>query len=125
MGAALGAVSVAAQPAQLALDQIQLAAQQVKLGPQIAVDHLAGDQRQMRQLHGAGGRLPPLGGSAGREASLAQILGPSFAQDEMADVIDKLIKVYVEQRTEEESFLDTFRRVGIDPFKERVYAANH
>ena len=59
------------------------------------------------------------------EASLAQILGPSFAQDEMADVIDKLIKVYVEQRTEEESFLDTFRRVGIDPFKERVYAANH
>ena len=66
-----------------------------------------------------------LGGSAGREASLAQILGPSFAQDEMADVIDKLIKVYVEHRTEEESFLDTFRRVGIDPFKERVYAANH
>ena len=43
----------------------------------------------------------------------------------MADVIDKIIKVYVEQRTEEESFLDTYRRIGIDPFKERVYAANH
>ena len=66
-----------------------------------------------------------LGGSAGRDASLAQILGPSFAEADMADVIDKIIKVYVEQRTEEESFLDTYRRVGIDPFKERVYAANH
>ena len=66
-----------------------------------------------------------LGGSAGREASLAQILGPSFAQDEMADVIDRIIAVYVENRTEDERFLDTFRRVGIDPFKERVYAANH
>ncbi|MBD9678758.1 nitrite/sulfite reductase [Pseudomonas sp. PDM18] len=66
-----------------------------------------------------------LGGSASREASLAQILGPSFAQDQMADVIEKIINVYVEQRTEEERFLDTYRRIGIDPFKERVYAANH
>lgn len=66
-----------------------------------------------------------LGGSASRDASLAQILGPSFAQDQMADVIEKIINVYVEQRTEEERFLDTFRRIGIDLFKERVYAANH
>ena len=66
-----------------------------------------------------------LGGSSGRDASLAQILGPSFAQDDMADVIDKIINVYVEQRSEVESFLDTFRRIGVDPFKERVYAANH
>ena len=66
-----------------------------------------------------------LGGSAGRDASLAQILGPSFAEADMADVIDKIVKVYVERRTEEESFLDTFRRIGVDPFKERVYAANH
>ncbi|MBO3275513.1 nitrite/sulfite reductase [Pseudomonas schmalbachii] len=66
-----------------------------------------------------------LGGSSARDASLAQILGPSFAQDQMADVIEKIIKVYVEQRSEDEAFLDTFRRIGIDPFKERVYAANH
>ncbi|PJI47632.1 MAG: sulfite reductase [Pseudomonas sp.] len=66
-----------------------------------------------------------LGGSSSREASLAQILGPSFAQDQMADVIEKIIKVYVEQRTEDERFLDTYRRIGIDLFKERVYAANH
>ncbi|ESW36219.1 hypothetical protein O164_31320 [Pseudomonas taiwanensis SJ9] len=43
----------------------------------------------------------------------------------MADVIEKLIAVYVEQRTEEERFIDTYQRIGIDPFKERVYAANH
>ncbi|UPQ84609.1 nitrite/sulfite reductase [Pseudomonas knackmussii] len=66
-----------------------------------------------------------LGGSSGRNASLGQILGPSFAQDVMPDVIEKVISVYVEQRTEDEQFLDTFRRIGIDPFKERVYAANH
>ena len=59
------------------------------------------------------------------EADYHQILGPSFAEADMADVIDKIIKVYVEKRTDEESFLDTFRRVGVDPFKERVYAANH
>lgn len=66
-----------------------------------------------------------LGGSSGRNASLGQILGPSFAQDVMPDVIEKIIGVYVEQRTEDEQFLDTYRRIGIDPFKERVYAANH
>ncbi len=66
-----------------------------------------------------------LGGSSGRNASLGQILGPSFAQEVMPDVIEKIIGVYVEQRTEDEQFLDTYRRIGIDPFKERVYAANH
>jgi len=66
-----------------------------------------------------------LGGSSGRDASLGQILGPSFAQDAMPDVIEKIINVYVEQRTEDEQFIDTFRRIGIEPFKERVYAANH
>ena len=58
-----------------------------------------------------------LGGSSARDASLGQILGPSFAQEQMADVIDKIIQVYVERRTEEEPFIDTFRRIGIDPFR--------
>ncbi|WP_312601747.1 MULTISPECIES: nitrite/sulfite reductase [Pseudomonas] len=66
-----------------------------------------------------------LGGYAGRDASLAKILGPSFAQGEMPDVIEKIINVYVDQRTEDERFIDTYRRIGIDPFKERVYAKNH
>ncbi|TLX61823.1 nitrite/sulfite reductase [Stutzerimonas nosocomialis] len=66
-----------------------------------------------------------LGGSASRNASLGQILGPSFAQDVMPDVISKIIDVYVESREEDEPFIDTYRRIGIAPFKERVYAANH
>ena len=66
-----------------------------------------------------------LGGSSSRDASLGQILGPSFAQEDMPDVIEKLVGVYLERRTEDERFIDTFRRIGIEPFKERVYAANH
>lgn len=63
-----------------------------------------------------------LGGASQHDASIGKILGPSFAQDDMPDVIAKIIDVYVEKRTEEESFVDTYRRVGISPFKERVYA---
>jgi sulfite reductase (NADPH) hemoprotein beta-component len=66
-----------------------------------------------------------LGGSGTRDASLGKILGPSFAQDVMPDVIEKLIDVYIEQRTEDERFIDTYQRIGIDLFKERVYAANN
>lgn len=66
-----------------------------------------------------------LGGSSSRDASLGQILGPSFAQDDMPDVIEKIVGVYLAQRTEDERFIDTYRRIGIDPFKERVYAAHH
>jgi sulfite reductase (NADPH) hemoprotein beta-component len=63
-----------------------------------------------------------LGGSKAKNASLGKILGPSFKQDDMPDVIDRILSTYVELRADEESFLDTYRRVGPDPFKERVYA---
>jgi len=63
-----------------------------------------------------------LGGSSGRDASIGKILGPSFARAEMPDVIEKIINVYLENRTNEELFIDTFRRIGMAPFKERVYA---
>lgn len=66
-----------------------------------------------------------LGGKSGREAKLGKILGPSFSQDMMPDVISKLIDVYIEQRTPEEHFIDTFQRIGIQVFKERVYAKNN
>ncbi len=62
-----------------------------------------------------------LGGSQSKEASIGNILGPSFKQEDMPDVIDKILSTYVTLREDEESFLDTYRRVGIDPFKERVY----
>ncbi|ODC03401.1 sulfite reductase [Terasakiispira papahanaumokuakeensis] len=66
-----------------------------------------------------------LGGSATENASLGKILGPSFAQDDMPRVISDLLEVYVEQRHEDEQFIDTYQRIGQKPFKERVYAQNH
>jgi sulfite reductase (NADPH) hemoprotein beta-component len=66
-----------------------------------------------------------LGGNGGLDASLAEIIGPSFATDEVPAVIGRVLDTYVSLRTDEESFLDTFRRVGVSPFKERVYAQAH
>ncbi|PKM05398.1 MAG: sulfite reductase [Gammaproteobacteria bacterium HGW-Gammaproteobacteria-6] len=66
-----------------------------------------------------------LGGNSGRKAAIGQILGPSFAADEMPAIISKVIDVYLANRTAEEPFIDTFERIGMAPFKERVYAANH
>ncbi len=63
-----------------------------------------------------------LGGDSGLNASLGKILGPSFNAEEVPGVIQKVIDVYVDQRTEEEEFIDTVQRIGIKPFKERVYA---
>lgn len=63
-----------------------------------------------------------LGGSSGHDASLGDILGPSFAAEDMADVIEEIINTYLDLRQPGEKFLTTYRRVGIEPFKERVYA---
>jgi len=53
------------------------------------------------------------------------VIGPSFAAREMPDVVARLIDAYIEQRHDDEPFIETVRRVGIEPFKERVYAAAH
>ncbi|QFU01642.1 Sulfite reductase [ferredoxin] [Halomonas sp. THAF5a] len=63
-----------------------------------------------------------LGGSQGNGASLGKILGPSFFREDVPGVIDKLLQVYVGSRQPDETFLDTYRRIGLKPFKERVYA---
>ncbi len=66
-----------------------------------------------------------LGGAADHDAALGQIVGPSFAQEDVPDVIDKILTVYTQQRLAGERFIDTFNRVGIDPFKEAVYGSPH
>lgn len=66
-----------------------------------------------------------LGGRANENASLGTVLGPSFYQDEVPDVMEKILNVYVENREEGESFVDTFDRIGLQPFKEVVYAKNN
>jgi len=63
-----------------------------------------------------------LGGSSGRDASVGKILGPSFARADIPDVIEKIINIFTDARTDEELFIDTFRRIGMTPFKEKVYA---
>ena len=63
-----------------------------------------------------------LGGSSDRDTALGKVLGPSFAQDDMPDVIEKIIDVYLDNRQDGENFLNTYNRIGIDPYKERVYA---
>jgi sulfite reductase (NADPH) hemoprotein beta-component len=65
-----------------------------------------------------------LGGSAENDASLGDRLGPAVEKKEVANVIGKLLDVYVDLRQENERFIDTYRRVGIGPFKENVYASN-
>jgi sulfite reductase (NADPH) hemoprotein beta-component len=64
-----------------------------------------------------------IGGAAGVDASLGTVIGPSVAKDEVAETIARLLEVYVEQREPEERFIETVRRLGVKPFKERVYAA--
>ena len=63
-----------------------------------------------------------LGGSQSKEASIGKILGPSFRQEDMPEIVDKILATYLSLRNEEETFLQTYQRVGIAPFKERVYA---
>lgn len=63
-----------------------------------------------------------IGGKKGNDSSLGKVIGRSFAADEMPAVIQKLIDTYVKERTDEEQFIDTVRRIGADPFKENVYA---
>jgi sulfite reductase (NADPH) hemoprotein beta-component len=66
-----------------------------------------------------------LGGAQGNGAALGKVIGPSFAAAEIPDVVARLIDVYVGRRDPDERFIDTVRRIGLEPFKERVYAATH
>lgn len=63
-----------------------------------------------------------LGGSAEADASLGERLGKAVPKDQVVDIVGQLLEAYVDLRHEDESFLATVRRVGVDPFKERVYA---
>ncbi len=63
-----------------------------------------------------------LGGDATHDASLGDRVGPAIEKDQIVDAIEAILTVYVEQREGDERFLDTYRRVGMEPFKQRVYA---
>ena len=63
-----------------------------------------------------------IGGAQGNSTSIGKIIGPSFSAHQMPTVIERLLSVYVKQRTEDERFIDTVQRLGVAPFKEYVYA---
>jgi sulfite reductase (NADPH) hemoprotein beta-component len=66
-----------------------------------------------------------IGGSQGDDAALGKVIGPSFAAAEMPDVVSRLIDVYLSRRHADERFVDTVARIGLEPFKEGVYATAH
>jgi sulfite reductase (NADPH) hemoprotein beta-component len=66
-----------------------------------------------------------LGGSGAEDAEVGRALGPSLPAGRVAEAIEQLIEVYLRERQEGERFLDTFRRTGVAPFKEAVYAEAH
>ena len=62
-----------------------------------------------------------LGGEQGNDAAIGKVIGPSFYADEIPDVITNVINTYITQRTDDESFIDAYRRIGVTPFKEAAY----
>ena len=61
------------------------------------------------------------GGSGAEDASLAKIVGPGFSEDGIVNAVETAIETYLGLRQDGERFLDTYRRVGIDPFKAAIY----
>lgn len=62
-----------------------------------------------------------LGGSADNQTALGKIVGPSFSQEEVPDVIETIMNVYQQQRSAGENFLAAYNRLGMEPFKEALY----
>jgi len=65
-----------------------------------------------------------LGGDATETAALGELIGPAFSSDDVVDAVETIVETYVDVRANGERFLDTYRRVGADPFKEKLYAAH-
>ena len=62
-----------------------------------------------------------LGGSGAEDASIGEILGPAFSIDEITDAVERVVDAYLDTRKDGERFLDTVRRIGLEPFKARAY----
>jgi sulfite reductase (NADPH) hemoprotein beta-component len=66
-----------------------------------------------------------LGGSSKSDAAIGKTIGKAIASAEVANTVEKIINVFVEHRIESESFSDVCKRIGLEPFKEYVYATSH
>jgi sulfite reductase (NADPH) hemoprotein beta-component len=65
-----------------------------------------------------------LGGSVNGFTALGEVIGPSVPQAEVAPTIERIVEVYRAKREDGERFIETFRRIGVKPFKERAYATH-
>ena len=61
------------------------------------------------------------GGSGAEDVSIGKIIGPGFDEDGIVDAVEKATEVYKALRQGNERFIDTYRRVGMNPFKEAIY----
>ena len=76
--------------------------------------------------HGAEFYQVSIGGAQGEHASLGKVIGPSFGINDVGDAVERLVQCYVRHRdSDAERFIDTVRRLGIEPFKESVYGSSH
>jgi sulfite reductase (NADPH) hemoprotein beta-component len=66
-----------------------------------------------------------IGGDASLTAAVGDLLGPGINADEVPDAIETIVGVYLAQRTGEETFIDTVKRLGIEPFKRAFQGAEH
>lgn len=66
-----------------------------------------------------------LGGRADDEAAVGKRIGPSVPKEAVAETIEQIIDVYIGERRPRERFIDTYSRVGIQPFKDQVYVSHH
>tara|TARA_R110000868_G_scaffold387862_1_gene656559 strand:- start:1419 stop:3077 length:1659 start_codon:yes stop_codon:yes gene_type:complete len=65
-----------------------------------------------------------LGGAADETAAVGDIVGPAFTEGEIIDAIDTIVETYLGLRQDGEIFIDTYRRVGVQPFKDKLYATH-
>ncbi|MEE9273144.1 MAG: nitrite/sulfite reductase [Robiginitomaculum sp.] len=65
-----------------------------------------------------------LGGDASETSRLGDITGPGFSHDALIDALDNMVALYLKQRKKHERFVDTYRRIGVAPFKEVLYATH-
>ena len=63
-----------------------------------------------------------IGGTTRQKSAIGKIVGPSFERTDIVDVVDKIIQTFVDNRHEGETFIQVYDRLGITPYKERVYA---
>lgn len=65
-----------------------------------------------------------IGGAADEKTAVGDIVGPAFTEDEIIDAVEKIVNIYLDKREADERFIDTYRRIGVGPFKENLYATH-